>query len=145
MAEVFNHREGILSWVSASANTSGWSTAASSPSGIAVAFVRDFTYNSAQTINTVMNRGVPHHHKKVDAQAITLDVTYGFSGGSGIPNYPVHAELFMSGANGASAFHQFHNMRRTTRDFSEVAEENTMADSFVALSMTESTASGYLG
>ena len=79
MAEVFNQREGILSWVSASGNTSGWVTGANSPSGIGIAYVRDFNYSSAQTINTVMNRGKPHHHKLVDEQAITVSLTYGFS------------------------------------------------------------------
>ena len=144
MAEVFNAREGILSWVSASANTSGWSTAASSPSGIAIAFVRDFTYTSAQTISTTMNRGVPHHHKKVDAQALAVNFSYDYSGGNGVPDYNVHLEFMMSGANAASAFMQFHNCIRPNRDFSEVAEANTMSDQFVAVSMTEATASGYL-
>lgn len=144
MAEVFNQREGILSWVSASANTSGWSTAASSPSGIAIAYVRDFGITSGRTVNTVMNRGVPDHHKRVDATPLNLNLTYGYTGDS-IPDYHVHLELFMSGQNGASAFHQVHNAIRTQHDFGEVPEENTYTDTFVAVSMTESTASGYLG
>lgn len=144
MSEVFNQREGILSWVSASANTSGWSTAAMSPSGNAIAFVRNFAFGSAQTINTVMNRGTPHHHKLVDRQPIAASFTYGYSGGSGVPDYPVHLEFKMAGAAGASAFYQIHNARRTTHDFTEEANENTMADAFVGLSMVGPTGSGYL-
>jgi hypothetical protein len=145
MSDVFNMREGILSWVSASGNSNAWATGASSPSGSAIAFIRDFTFGSGQTINTVMNRGVPNHHKIVDAQPISVSFTYGYSGLSGVPHYPVHLEFKLRNPiTDASAYFHFHNSFRTTHDFTENAEENTLADAFVALGMTHATASGYL-
>ena len=52
-AEIYNMREGSISWVSASGNSNTFATAASSPSGIAVGFVRSFNYASGATFNTV--------------------------------------------------------------------------------------------
>jgi len=143
-ATVYNMREGQLSWVSASGNGNSFATAESSPSGVSIAYVRDFSFTSAQTINTVMNRGTPHHHKKVDAQPISLNVTYGFTGEEGIPDYPVHLQFKVSdGTN--SAFYVFNNAYRSDHAFTEAAEENSMADTFVALGYIAATASGYLG
>lgn len=141
--EVFNMREGELSWVSASGNSNAWATGTTPPSGVAIAFVRDFSWESARTINTVMNRGVPHHHKVVDQQPISLSVGYGFTGAQGIPDYPVHLQFKVSdGTN--SAFWMFNHARRSNHAFAEAAEENTLTDTYVALGMIEATASGYL-
>lgn len=143
-AEIYNMREGVISWVSASGNSPSFATAASSPSGIAVGFVRSFNYASGATFNTVMNRGVPNHHKTVTNDPITLDMSYGYSGGNGIPSYPVHVQFFVNNAPNGSAFWVFNSCVRPTHNFAENEQENTMSDSFIALGMIEATASGYL-
>lgn len=144
MTEVYNMREGSLSWVSASGNSSSWATAASSPSGTAVAYVTDFNYTSAQTINTVPDRGTPNHHKTVSLSPLNVTVNYLYTGDAGIPNYPVHIEIKWTNGD-ASAFHQLHSCFKTQKQFNEAAEANNFSDTFVALGAIEATASGYLG
>lgn len=143
MTDVFNQSEGSLSWVSASGNSNAWLTAASSPSGTAVAFVTDFNFTSAQTINTVMNRGTPNHHKTTSRQPLNVSLSYLYTGAVGVPNYPVHLEL-KSTQGTTSAFHIFLNCIKTQKQFNEAAESDNFADTFVALGCIESTASGYL-
>jgi len=146
-AEIYNLREGTLNWVSASGNSPDWVTAINSPSGgaIGMAFVRNFDYGSGATFNTVMDRGVPNHHKAVTNDPLTVNIAMGYTGGVGIPGYPVHLEFRLNNAPNGSAFFQFHSCVRPTHAFAENDQENTMTDSFVALGMVEATASGWLG
>jgi len=144
---VYNSREGVLSWVSASGgpgNANAWATAPNPASGIAIAFVRNFNFASGQTVNAIPNRGTPNHLKLVDRQPITVNVDYAFTGGVGLPTYPVHLEFHVNNAENGSAFWQVHYAHRVTHTVSEGAEEGSMSDSFIALGYNAATASGYL-
>src|SRR5260221_11152280 len=77
--------EGALRFVQAS-GTGGWNTA-SAPISALIGFVQvGANFNSAANMATVMERGVPHHHKKLGAAPIDLTFTYLQAVTANIPN-----------------------------------------------------------
>lgn len=156
MTEVRNRKEGSLYRVQASGSGNTWSTA-SAASGVVFAFVRNFTWTSAQTTQQVMERGVPSHHKIVSNTPITLDMTVAYgvtahyptrstAGGATVPMD--HVEFKESEPeNGSTSAHyyQFYGVSWDTKTLSEADTENTYQLRGVALGMRGPTASGYLG
>lgn len=137
------HRDGNISWVSASAYEAGWTTAASSPSGVAVAFVDSFSFTSGQQAAVMYNRGVPVHQRITQQDAPTLSVNAKWLASAAFPNYPVHIEFRENKPDG-SAFWQFYHCIPTTNDVSEAMDGNTQSLSFQSLGYLGATASGYL-
>jgi len=151
--------EGALSFVQASASAgdaSGardWATASAPPSALNVAYVTNFSFTSARTINTMSNRGLPTHHKNGGAQPIQVNATVqwtgsftGFATASGATMPMAHAELKVSNPEegGTGRYFQFHGIADQQIPFTEANDGDTLALSFIALGMVGPTGSGYL-
>ncbi len=153
MAEARIMAEGTLRSVQASGSGRTWATAAAAPTSL-LGYVQSFSYSSAQTISTIMERGVPDHHKVTNKERITVDIEYIWTGSalnfltsSGTTVPLVHLEHRASAAElgAATAFyHQFHGCALMNRTITEAAEGNRVREQYVALAMNGPTASGYL-
>lgn len=153
MAEVRTLREGELRYVRASGSGAAWATASAPVSGL-LGYVQDFSFTSAQTITTIMNRGSVDHHKMT--QLSPIDVTFRFLwtggnfsavSGAGATVPMVHLEHRASAAEigATSAFwHQFHGAALVSTQLQEAAEGDTINMTFRCLAMIGATASGYL-
>ena len=152
--EIRTHLEGTLRWVQASGSGRTWATASAPASGIFGYVQEGATYTSGQTITTVMDRGIPDHHKLASKDAITFSLTVlstGFipspSSGSGASVPMWHLELRESQpevGSGSAIYTQFHGVAPNSIVWTENAAGNTFQVQGVALSMNGPTASGYL-
>jgi hypothetical protein len=153
MAEVRTMAEGTLRHVQASGSGRTWATAAAAPAGL-MGYVQSFSFNSAQTITTIMERGVPDHHKVTEKSPITVNIdflwtgsalTYLTASGSTVPM--VHLELRASAQEygaGTAFYYQFMGAALESVKLDEAKEGDKVSMSFVTLAMTGPTASGYL-
>ncbi len=153
MAETRIMAEGTLRSVQASGSGRTWATGAAAPATL-LGLVQSFDYSSAQTVTTIMERGVPDHHKITQKAPITVNIEYLWTGSalsfitsSGTTVPLVHLEHRASAAElgAATAFyHQFHGCALMSRQITEAAEGNRVREQYVALAMNGPTASGYL-
>jgi len=147
--------EGSLRWVQAS-GTGAWNTASAAATGL-VGFVQaGTTLNSAATIVTVKERGIPHHHKRAGSEVIEVQFTYlqavtanmaNPATSSGVSTQQVHFELRSQDNEVAAAsgqYWQLHNCVLASRGWTEGEEGNQLQETWHALSMVGPTASGYL-
>jgi hypothetical protein len=154
--EVRTFAEGSLRWVQAS-GTGGWATAAA-PISALVGFVQaGQNFQSAQSIATVMERGIPHHHKFVSKEPPQIQFTYlqavtanlaqpATASGASTPQ--VHIELRSTDTELPSVtaqYWQFHNGVMLNRTFNEGENGNQIQETWKFLSMIGPTASGWLG
>jgi len=157
--EVRTFSEGTWRWVAASASGGGWVTASAPVSSNGpVAFTQaGMTYTSATKRTTVMDRGVPSHHKNIGREA--GEVTFSFleaitannpalfkttAGGASLPL--IHIEHKATATeDGSAVYRQFHHCTLIDDKWTEGEEGNPVAQTFRFLSMTGPTASGYLG
>ena len=157
MSQVFNLADGHFALVAAS-GISGSGAADTLPlnfltaPNVMTAGVLDYfeglSVTSAQTIRTIMNRGVPSHHKRVDRQALRLSFSYLFTGGSGIPEGLHHAQFGaiaddLAGTVTQRQFTHFTHCILENQDIAEQPENNMVNVSMLALRMFH-TASGLL-
>ena len=153
--EVRIYAEGALRWAQAS-GTGGWNTA-SAPATALVGFVQaGVAFNSAANMLTVKDRGVPHHHKKLGAEPVTVDFTYlqavtanmaNPATASGVSTKQIHMELRYQDDEVAAAsaqYYQFMNGVLLSRGWTEGENGNAFKESWSFLSMTGPTASGYI-
>lgn len=152
MSEVRIMSEGSVWWVQASGTGSAWATASAPASGL-YGFVRSFTFTSGQTVQTVMDRGVPHHQKVVSKQPISVNLNFAWTGahptaasgaGASVPMFHLEYKADRPEAAGTGIFYQFHGAAQQNLQFSEGEQEDTIQQTFVALGMNGPTASGYL-
>ena len=154
MAEPRNQLEGSLYRIAASGSGNTWVTA-SGASGVLMGYVTNFTFTSAQDVQTVSDRGVPKVHKRAawTPIAVGFTVAYGITGhyptataGLG-STYPMdHLELKMTATEaGASLYYQFHGVAWNSLAFAEATPTNTYQFQGNALAMNGPTASGYVG
>ncbi len=157
MSEVRVMAEGSLWWVQASGSGRVWATAATPASGL-VGFVTDFSFTSAQTITTIMERGVPHHHKKTEAARIEPSFNFLWTGTNAIPSattgtgasLPMFHLEFKATRNedgtgaGSGFYYQFMGCAFQSSDFKESKEGNNHAYKFAALAMSGVNSSGFL-
>lgn len=153
MSEVRVQSEGILRYVQASGSGRTWATAAGPASG-RVGLVRSFQFTSAETINTVMERGIPDHHKLTSKQPIEVTFSLAWTG-SGIPiasglgaSVPMNHYEFMAqrpedGLGPTGFYHQFHGGVITNVQFTE-GDEDLINLTIRALGMSGPTGSGFL-
>ncbi len=147
--------EGSLRWVQAS-GVAGWATA-SAPQSALLGFVQvGARFNSAATMTTVKERGVPNHHKKLGAEVIEVQFTYLQSvtanmanpaTGSGVSTKQAHFELRHQDDEVAAAsaqYFQFANGMMKSRGWVEGDNGNQLQETWEFLSMVGPTASGYL-
>lgn len=153
MAEVRIMREGAFRWVYASGSGTAWTTASAPGSGL-FGYVDSFSFTSAQTIQTQMERGTPTHHKVVDKQPINLTVNFRWTGylpsavsGSGASVPMMHLEYRANEPEngGSGRFYQFYGAPIQQEQFTENAQGDTFALTFPCLGMSGANSSGYLG
>ena len=147
--------EGSLRWVQAS-GTGSWATASAAPTAL-VGFVQaGFSFNSGQKVVTIMDRGQPHHHKVTQVNPIDVDWTYLLAATAnivqpatavGASTKQAHFELRINAAEDSPTsymYFQFMNGVRKSINAAEAEAGDTLKESWVFLSMTGPTSSGYL-
>ena len=153
MAEVRVQAEGTLRSIQASGSGRTWATAAAAPTTL-LGYVQSFNFNSAQTVTTIMERGIPDHHKITEKAAIDVSVDYLWTGSSlsfltasGATVPLAHLEFRASAQEygaGTGFFYQFMGCALNSIKLDEAKEGNKISMSFKALAMVGPTASGYL-
>ena len=146
--------EGSLRWVQSSGSALTWQTASAPISGLLGFVQAGLSFNDInREYATVMDRGVPSHHKLVRTNPIevTFTVLQGITA-----DYPVLAtasghtvieanlEFKMLGPEQSAQYYQFHKAVLVTRTLTEQDEGNQLAWTWRALSAIGPTASGYL-
>lgn len=153
MAEVRTHLEGTLRWVQASGSGSAWATASAPASGIFGYVQEGASYTSGQTITTIMNRGIPDHHKLASKEAITFSFTLLSTGyipspasgsGASVPMWHMELRESQPENGGTGIYTQFHGVAVNSVVMTENAAGNTFQVQGVALAMNGPTASGFL-
>ena len=147
--------EGALRHVQAS-GTGGWATASAAATAL-VGFVQaGTTFNSAQNVQTIMERGRPHHHKVVGQEAIEVTFSYIQAVTANIPNPATasgvstpqaHFELRHTDAEDptkTAQFWQFMNGVLLRRGWTEGENGNIFQDTWRFLTMLGPTGSGYI-
>lgn len=154
MAEVRVKAEGTLRWVQASGSGRTWATASAPASGV-VGFVQSFSFTSAQTVQTMVERGRPDHHKLVGFSPIDVSLEFLWTGnflaptatGSGASLPMFHMEFRASAVErgaGTGEYFQFHGCALVDNRVTENDDGNRVALTYRALAMTGPTASGFL-
>lgn len=158
MAEVRTMSEGTFRIVQASGSGRTWATGTTPPSAL-IAFVQNgFSFTSAQTITTIMERGIPDHHKVTEKAAIKvtmsnlltnatgqLPMTTLTASGTTVPM--VHAEWKQAASEmgaGSAIYYQFYGVATESFKNTEDSKGNKGDYSFVCLGYTGPTASGFL-
>lgn len=153
MSEVRVMQEGSLRWVQASGSGNVWATASAPQSGL-VGFVQSFSHTSAQEMTTIVERGIPSHHKFLSKTPPEITFQFLWTGtnafptatasGASVPMF--HLEFRASAAEtpGTGVYYQFFGCVALNNNHSEAAEGNTIDYTFRALAMNGSTGSGYL-
>ena len=147
--------EGSLRYIQAS-GTGGWVTASAAISALLGFVQAGMSYNSARGVATVMERGLPHHHKFTDSQPPEVTFTYlqaatanklAIATASGVSTPQAHFELRHTDAEIAAAsgqYFQFANGVKVSEGWTEAAEGNQWQETWRFLTMTGPTASGYM-
>lgn len=157
MAEVRVMMEGSLWWVQASGSGRTWATATGPASGL-VGFVTDFSFTTGQTITTIMERGVPHHHKLTEKARIEPSFNFLWTGTHALPSavtgtgasLPMFHLEFKSTRNedgtgaGSGYYYQFMGAAFQSFDFKEAKEGNNIAMKMACLAMSGANTSGFL-
>lgn len=154
MAEIFVQREGALRWAQVSGNGLSWQTAAAAPTGL-MGFIQSFSIKSAQTVTTIMDRGVPSHHKVTDKPIVEVDFSFLSTGywptGVATNSLATTPQFLMefkqvasNSANGSAVYHQFYGVGIRSVKFDEGKDGNTITLSTYAVTYTGPTASGYM-
>lgn len=152
MAEIRTMSEGAVWWVQASGSGNAWATASAPASGL-YGFVRSFTFTSGQTVQTVMDRGVPNHQKITSKQPISVNLNFAWTGthptaasgaGASVPMFHLEYKADRPEASASAYYFQFFGAAQQSNQFSEGEQEDTIQQSWVALGMNGPTGSGYL-
>lgn len=146
--------EGSLRFVRGSGSGNTFATASAPVSGL-FAYVRSFSYTSAQNVQTVSDRGVPSHHKIT--QYTPVDVTFqcGWTGGypsaitGGGATVPLfHLEHRASaaeiGAGTTGVYNLFIGAALISQRLNESENEDTIDLTYRCLACVLNTGSGYL-
>ncbi len=146
--------EGSLWWVQASGSGRTWATAATPNSGL-VGYVTDFSFSSAATITTIMERGTPDHHKLTERSRIEPTFSFLWTGtnarptatgtGASVPMFHLEFKAIRpEDFAGSGYFYQFHGCAAQSIDFKEAKEGDNISMKIACLAMNGPTASGYL-
>lgn len=154
MTQVRAKIDGSLRFVQASGSGRAWATAASPISGL-MGFIEAFSFTSGQTITTMMERGVPDHHKVTEKAPI--DVTFDFlwtgsayqsvlatASGASLPLSHFEVRYSALELSTTGFYYQFHGGAIQSIKFNEAKEGNKVSMTVRALAMTGPTGSGYL-
>lgn len=152
--EVKVQAEGSLWAVQASgANPTGWVTG-TTPVSARIGYVQSFSFTSARDLGTMMDRGVPMHHKHLGAQPIDLTFNFLWTGaqpepasGGGFTMPMWHLEFKATEKDvgaGSGRYFQFYGAAISQSQFTENKDGNTIALSTKALGMSGSNTTGYM-
>jgi len=160
MPEVRILAEGTLRGVQASGSGRTWSTAASPASALYGYVQNGMNVTSGQTVTTIMERGIPDHHKISEKAPIKVSVSQmqvyqtGFATpmvlatASGSTTPLQHMEWRISaaeiGAGTTGMYYQFYGVLPESVKITEDSKGNKLDFSFVCLGYVGPTGSGYL-
>ena len=155
--EVRNFAEGSLRHVVASGTGIAWATASAAATALIGYVQAGLAVKQSQTIETVMERGLPNHHKFVSKQP--PEVTFTFfnavsanwpptattAPGASLPmvNFELRTDVRELGAPTAE-FWQFINCAFIDSNLGEAENADTIAQTWRAMYIAGPTASGYL-
>lgn len=163
-------REGTLRWTQAGSGTggavsTGWVTASGAQTGLIGYVQAGFNFERARTMQTIMDRGLPKHHKLVAQQPVEMDIQVllavtgdwpalnPFATASGFTVPLWHIEFKMHDVEaagkdvpftGTGIYYQLTNATFLSDRVTEQTDGNTVAFKFRALAVNGPTGSGYL-
>lgn len=155
MAEQRVFAEGSLWWVQASGSGRTWATASAPTSGL-IGLVTDFSFSSGATIATIMERGIPNHHKLTERSRIEPSFSFGWTGtnampsattgsGASVPMFHLEFKAIRpEDFAGSGYYYQFHGAALQSFDFKEAKEGDSITFKAACLAMNGPTGSGYL-
>ena len=159
-AEVNIFAEGTFRVVQASGSGRTWGTGATPPSALLGYVQNGMNINSAQTVTTIMERGLPDHHKISEKAPIKVSITQlhtyqtatinqmAILTASGTTVPLMHAEWRISAAevgNGTTGmYYEFLGIATESIKITEDSKGNKLDFSFVCLGMVGPTGSGFL-
>jgi len=118
-------------------------------------YCENFQFTSGQTVQQLMDRGIPKVNKLVSKEGITLsfDLLFGLTGdypawnsGSGATQPMIALEFKATAPEaGAALYRQFYGVALNSEAFNETTPADRVTMNFVALACGPWTASGYLG
>ena len=148
--------EGALRWTQASGTGGPWNTASAAATAL-VGFVQvGLSFNSARNIETVMDRGIPHHHKNIGREAIEVQFTYlqavtanmaNPATASGASTPQAHFELKYNDDEAPTLTGQYFQFTwgvMLNRGFTDAEKGNQLQETWRFLSMVGPTGSGYM-
>lgn len=153
-SEVRTMPEGTLRFVAASGSGRTWSTAATPVSGLWGYVQAGMSIASARTINTIMERGLPDHHKFGEATPPEWTFSFKQTGviptavtapGASVPMWHVeHRASAPENGAGTGVFNQLFGAVIISQGWTENADGNVFAVTLRGLAQTLATGSGYL-
>ncbi len=147
--------EGALRWAQAS-GTGGWATASAAATALMGFVQAGMTMTSARRVETVMERGTPHHHKNLGADPVEVQFTYlqavtanmaNPAIASGVSTPQAHFELRSTDVESptlTAQYWQFMNGIMLRRGLTEGENGNQIQETWRFLTMTGPTGSGYI-
>lgn len=147
--------EGSLRTIQAS-GTGGWNTGSAALTALLGFVQAGMTYNSARDVATVMERGLPHHHKIIGAPPIEVQFTYlqavtanrqALATSSGVSTPQAHMEIRHTDAENptlTAQYFQMHNGVKLSEGWTEGENGNQWQESWRFLAMVGPTGSGYI-
>jgi len=153
--EARNFPEGALRWIQAS-GTGAWNTGSAAISGLMGFIQPGAAYTSAQTVQTVMERGSAHHHKVTQQPPGTVTFAYlqavtankpDPAQSSGVSTKQIHLELKSTVTEDPTVTAQYirwHNCVKESEGWAEAENGNVWTETYRWLSMVGPTASGYI-
>lgn len=120
--------------------------------------VTDFSFSSAATITTIMERGTPHHHKLTERSRIEPSVSFLWTGNNAMPSaitgtgasVPMFHLEFKATRNedgtgaGSGYYYQFMGAAMQSFDFKEAKEGDNLTLKFACLAISGANTSGFL-
>lgn len=153
--EVRTFAEGALRWAQAS-GTGGWATASAAQTALLGFVQAGLRVNSARVVQTIMDRGLPSHHKVVESTPPDVQFTYLLAvtanmanpaTGSGVSTPQAHFELKVTDTEKPSLtaqYFQFQNGVMVSRAPTEAVAGDQIVEVWRFLSMAGPTGSGYI-
>lgn len=155
--EVRVFAEGSLRWVQASGTGITWGTASAAPTALVGYVQAGLAAKQSQTIETIMERGQPNHHKWISKQP--PEVTFTFlnavsanwpptavtANGASLPMVSFELREDVRELGGPTAeFWQLINAAFVSQDFTEAENGGTLAQTWRGMYLLGPTGSGYL-
>lgn len=153
-SEVRTFPEGTLRVVQASGSGRSWATAASPVSALIGYVQAGFNITSARTVNTIMERGLPDHHKF--GEAAPPEWTFSFkqtgtipssltASGASVPMWHVeHRASAVENGPATGVFNQLHGGVVINLGWTENPDGNVFSMTLRGLAQVLATGSGWL-